>query len=522
MSNKRSSTLWMLVKSLTRSEKRYFKLSFAGAENKKYLKLFELIDAQKVFDEDKILASDREFKPSQFSNLKAHLYAKILKSLRDFSLSTIPSLQIREWIDEAQILFNKSLYQQSGQRLNKAFKLASETDNLELQLEILKWKKKIVTHTVGWGNKGYVDEIIQDVQTVNEQINNINRFSNLQSQLQSLYQKNGYIRNEKEFRKIEEIFHSNLPLVDEGNMTVTERIHFYQLHIGYNFFIQDFQAGHDYAKKWVEVFRENKTMAKAQLELYITGLNYFLIAQYKLLKYNDFQETKRELRALNRLPKSVYNDNIRLKLLKYTFVHEFNSLFLSGDFDRGVELIERLSSGLEGFIDQLDAHSRVILFYKTACLYFGNSDFKKSIFWLNQVIDSKEVELREDIHGFARIMLLVSNYELDNIELIQYYIRSTYRFLFKTKDLHQFQKLILSFLKGLNPHLAENEVINRFESLRRKMLELRNNPYESRAFVYFDIISWLESKIERRSIMEVIKKKSDLIRNEKSMADAML
>ncbi|MEM9340570.1 MAG: hypothetical protein AAGA66_17680, partial [Bacteroidota bacterium] len=430
MANKRSATLWMLIKSLTRSEKRYFKLSVASSDDKKYLRLFELLDEQKDFDEDKVLASEPLFKPSQFSNLKAHLYTKILKSLRDFSLSTIPGIQIREWIDEAQVLFNKSLYQQSEQRLNKAFSLASETDNLELQLEVLKWKKKVVTHTVGWENKGHVDEIIENVQTVNHQINNINRFSNLQSQLQSLYQQNGYIRNEKEFRKIKEIFHTNLPLVNEEAMTITERIYFYHLHIGYNFFIQDFQSGHDYAKKWVKLFRENKALARAQLELYITGLNYFLIAQYKLFMYDDFQDTKRELRALNKLPKSVYDDNIRLKLLKYTFVHEFNSLFLSGDFDRGVELIERLSSGLQGFIHQLDAHSRVILFYKTACLYFGNGNFKKSIFWLNQVIDSKEVDLREDIHGFARIMLLISNYELDHIELIQYYVRSTYRFLF--------------------------------------------------------------------------------------------
>lgn len=512
MSNKRSSTLFTLIKSLSKSEKRYFKLSEASSRDKKYLRLFELMDGQKEFDEEVILDSEPLLKRSQFSNLKAHLYSKILRSLRDFSLPSIAGVQIREMIDEAQILFNKSLYQQSFQRLKKAFSLASDTDNLELQLEILKWQKQVLAHTVGWENQQYVNEIIRDVEEVNSQINNINRFSNLQSQLQSLYQKTGYIRNEEEFKKIQQIFISNLPEIDESKMTISEKVHLYQLYIGYYFFIQDFHSGHKYAKKWVSIFHDNKALLRPKLEWYISGLNFLLIAENKLLLFHEFQETKKELRALNKLPQSYYNENIRLKLLKYTFVHEFNSLFLGGDFDKGVELIERLSSGLEGFINQLDGHSRVILFYKTACLYFGNGDFRKSIEWLNQILNLGESDLRADIHGFSRILLLISHYELENIELIQYYVRSTYRFLLKKEDLHQFQKLILSFLKGLNPHLSPQDVIHGFETLREKMLILQNDPYESRAFVYFDIVSWLESKIEQRPIMEIMREKALRVR----------
>lgn len=509
MSNKRSSTLFTLIKSLSKSEKRYFRLSESGSSDKKYLRLFEMIDQQKVFNEVIILAAEPLFKPSQFSNLKAHLYSKILRSLRDFSLPSIAGVQIREMIDEAQILFNKSLYQQSSQRLSKAFSLASDTDNLELQLEILKWQKQVLTHTIGWGNQQYVNDIIADVETVNSQINNINKFSNLQSQLQSLYQKTGYIRNEAEFKKIEKIFTSNLPIIDEEQMSISEKVHLYQLYIGYYFFIQDFQSGYHYAQKWVQLFHEKKALLRPKLEWYISGLNHLLIAENKLLLLDEFQETKKELRALNKLPQSYYNENIRLKLLKYTFVHEFNSFFLSGSFQRGVALIERLSSGLEGFINQLDAHSRVILYYKTACLYFGNNDFKKSIEWLNKILDLKDGDLREDIHGFARIMILISHYELANVELIEYYVRSTYRFLYKKHDLHQFQRLILSFLKGLDPHLSQEDVITRLETLKERMLVLQNDPYESRAFVYFDIVPWLDSKIKGCSMREIYEEKKE-------------
>ena len=508
MAKSRSNTLSILIKSLSKSEKRYFKLSQTSSGDKKFLRLFELMDVPGEVDEDAILASEPMFDPSQFSNLKAHLYTKILKSLRDFSMKSIIGIEIRETIDEAQILFNKSLYQQCAARLKKAEKLAAQTDNHELQLEVLKWKKRVLNHTLDRENLSYVDEIVEKVRLVNNRINNINTFSNLQAKLQSLYRKTGYIRSEREFRKVEQIFTSNLPLINEQQLSISEKISLYNVFIEYYFFVQDFDQGLEYAKKWVELFRQNKSLIRPKLEDYIAGINYLLIALNKLERLREFEEARKELRTLNKLPGSYYNENIRLKMLKYTFVHEFNRLFLSGEFDKGVELIERLDSGLDKFIEQLDGHSRVILFYKTACLYFGNSDFKSTTYWLNKILVSGEGDLREDINGFARILNLISHYELGNIDLIQYYVRSTYRFLLKTQDLHQYQRLILRFLKGLNRQMTEEEVTNRFKALKEKMIEIQDNPYEKRAFVYFDMVSWLESRISKRPVMDVIKERA--------------
>ena len=507
MSKTRSDTLFVLIKSLSKSEKRYFKLSVQGESDRKFLKLFELIEKQKEFDENVILESSVEFAPSQFSNLKAHLYSKLLQSLRSYSLKSTPSIEIRQLIDEAQILFNKSLYQQCAKRLKKAENLAVEMDNLEQQLVILKWQKQVLNHTLDWEHQHHVDEIVEKVRELNERINNINTFSNLQAKLQALYRKTGYIKNEKEFKNIQQIFSSNLPLVSESRLSITERIYLYHVYIGYYFFIQNFEEGMRYALKWVHIFRNQKVLLKVGLESYIIALNYLLTALYKLELQDDFEETKKELRSLNKLHPSLYNENIRLKLLKYTFVHEFNGLFLSGEFERGVELIERLSSGLEDFINQMNAHSRVILFYKTACLYFGIGNYRKSVFWLNKILTSKEVDLREDINGFARILNLICQYELGDVDLVQYSIRSTYRFLLNRHDLLAYQRLILNFLKNLNPATTDDEVIRRFQSLKERMLEIQDNSYE-RGFVYFDMVSWLESKIENRSLMEIIKEKA--------------
>jgi hypothetical protein len=448
MAKSKSDQLFLLIKSLSQSEKRYFKLHSKGKTEAKYLRLFEMIDAQEEFNESQIIADESLFKPSQFSNLKAHLFTKILRCLRDFSLPGNVNIQIRELIDESQILFNKSLYEHSFKRLKRAAELAEASDNLELQLEILKLKKQVLSHSKQ-GALNHLDQIIQEVKKVNERINTINQLSNLHGRLQSFYRRPGFSRNQAEYVKIKEIFDSNVPEVKEADLSVLEKINYYQLLIAYYFFVQDFQNGYKYSLKWVELFRMKKSLIKPKLELYITGLNYLMIAQFKLALVEEFEHTRREFRSLNKLPKSYYNENIRLRMMKYTFVHEFNRLIMTGEFSKGVALHKRLFSGLETFAAKLDPHSRIILFYKTASLYFGASDFRTSIYWLNRVLATKDTDLREDLHGFARIMLLIAHYELNDIELIQYYIRSTYRFL-SLKRTNRFNTSI-SLRFGCNP-----------------------------------------------------------------------
>ena len=94
------------------------------------------------------------------------------------------------------------------------------------------------------------------------------------------------------------------------------------------------------------------------------------------------------------------------------------------------------------------------------------------------------------------------------MDVIDYYIRSTYRFLAKKYDLRLYQKYILNFLKKLDKSQTEEDLRYEFSELKQNLNTLKDRPYERRAFIYFDIISWLESKIERRTIGEVIRQKS--------------
>ncbi|MCB0504103.1 MAG: hypothetical protein KDC58_01245 [Cyclobacteriaceae bacterium] len=508
MPKPQSEELYELIKSMSASEKRYFKMHSLGQNgDSKYAKLFEQIDSQgEIKSNEKI----SYITPGQLPNLKANLYKKILQSLRRFHFSTSVDTQIREMIDYAHLLFNRSQYRQCANQLKKAKALAQKSDNPELMLVILKWQKNVVLQTANGDSRKLVNEIIKEARAVNQRINNINKFTNIQLELNAFYQQIGFIRNARDHERVQRIFQSSMPALKEDELSINEKFSLYSLYINYFFFIQDFERGYLFAKKWMTLF-DNPILIRTKLESYIQALNSLMIAQSRLGLFHEFAQTKRRFRKIRFMHNVVFTENINKKLFKYSYVHEFNGLFMQGHFTEGVRMFERIKPDLEAqYYEALDAHSRLIMFYKIACLYTGDSNFGEALYWLNRIINSESADLREDVHGFARILSLICHYELGNQDVIDYYIRSTYRFLLKKENLQLYQKYILNFLRRLGSvKLTNEEIINRFQMLRSQLLPLENNPYEKRAFIYFDIISWLESKIEDRPVQDIIREKAD-------------
>lgn len=516
----RSAKLYNLIKSMKPSEKRYFKLwvqANKGGTNPKFLQLFTQIERQNQHNEELIEKVAKYLTKGQLSNLKASLYIKILTSLKYYNITSSPDMQTRELVDYAQLLFDRSLYQQCDSLLNKAFGMAQKTGNLELQLMILKWKKNVISQTVGRGNMERANTIIEQVKIVNNRINNINTFTNLQLQLNSIYLKTGYVRNEADHKYISDIFYANLPEINEEELSLAEKSSFFSLYIDFYFFTQDFKSGYDYAKKWVNLF-SNKALIYANLETYIKALNSLMIAQARINAYDEFMENKRILSKLRNLPAIEINENISLKLFKYTYVHKFNGLFMIGDFSHGVRLMEKIKPRIDEYIIRLDSHSRLIMYYKIACLYVGDSNYGEALGWLNRIISAEQSLIREDIHGFSRILSLICHYELGHTDILDYHVRSTYRFLLNRKNLQQYHKYILNFLKHLSANISEKEMLAEFEKLRQQLIPLESNPYEKQAFIYFDIISWLEGKIQHRPVQDVIQEKANILLGQKIFA----
>lgn len=513
MSNVKSEQLFNLIKTLSKGEKRFFKLyvsRLGNIEDRKFIILFDAIEKQKIYNEEKILEREPDLNPKQLPNLKTHLYFQLLKSLRLVNSNSLRSIKVMELIDYARLLYSKCLYKECVKMLDKAKRMAICYDQSVFQLEILELEKLVISKTLDVGNEERVNQIINETVKVTESIKNINLFSNLSLKLDSYYNQLGFVRNKKGLEKVTCFFNSSLPDYEITNLSFQEKLYLYKSYVGYYFFIQNFEQGYIYSDKWVKLFDEQPEMKALKPELYIKALNSLLSAQNKLNKYAEFTDTLKQLVAIKRDKQIILTENLNLNLFRAIYIHEINRHFMLGDFKAGTRIVAALENELIKFVAKLDKHSILLLYYKIACLYFGSGSYRAALTWLNKITNEREIALREDLHSFARILSLISHFELGNDDLVESYIKSTYRYFIKKGDLSLYQKYILDFLKHLLMETKIRYVKNRFASLKEQMESLKENKFEKRAFLYFDIISWLESKIENRPVQTIIKEKLQL------------
>jgi len=472
----------------------------------KFLALFNHLDKSESLDEEQIVAK-KIVKKQQLSNLKAHLYKQILISLRLSPLHQNVRSQIREQLDFATILYHKGLYKQSLKILDKAKTVAKENEEHNIAYEIVELEKIIETQYITRSINSRADELTIEAKMLSMKNVIASRLSNLSLQLYGLMIKSGYVRNDKEHKLITNYFESKLPKYDWNILGFREKLWLYKAHLWYGFMVQDFLSCYKYSKKWVDLFYENPKMIILNPVFFLRGNHYLLESLYLIQDKTKLKSTLSKFEMTIKSDDFPIDDNIEVLSFQFIYNNRLNVHFLEGTFDEGEYLVDEILEGVKEYKNRLDDHHIMVLYYKIGCLYFGMANHRKCIEYLSKIINNKSLKMREDLMCFARVLSLVAHYEAGMDYHLETQLKETYRFLIKMDDLYEVQKEMIKFLKNLGdifPHQIKDE----FRKLHKTLKQYEDHPYEKRAFLYLDILSWLESNIEGRPVADIIKEKS--------------
>ncbi len=509
MPKQKTDDLIQLIKSLTRAEKRHFRLFVKrnqASDDILFLKLFDFLDKHQEYDEAKILKKLPAIKKRQLSNLKAHLYKQLLISLRLLNKNHNVDVDIRESIDYARVLYNKGLYKQSLDILDKTKTKAYSADRGLLALEIIGFEKHIESQYITGSIASRVDHLTNESEALFRASLRKDTLSSLALQLYSRYLKTGYVRNEQDFEQAKAFFQENLPDYKVEDLGFLEKIYWYQAHLWYNHITQNFAFSYKNAQQLVNIFHERPEMIEIELPLYLKSLHLLLNTLFHVQHYEKFVDTLNLLEDAKKQYNVQQIKNVEGLYNMYIYIHRINKHFLEGSFEEGTKLMPELDKAIQEDIYNWDERREMVFNYKIACMYFGAGNHGEAIDYLNLIINQRNPDYRQDIQCFARILSLISHYELGNERLVEYQIKSVYRFLAKMKDLHDVQREIFRFLRR-TPRMRTGQIRDEFITLKTKLEEARAKPYERRPFLYFDIISWLESKIDGKEVGEVINQK---------------
>ena len=508
MTKLQKDNLFVLIRSLTKSEKRQFKLYIGRLgvnEDSKFLLLFKVLEKLKIYDERAIL-KEGFVKKQQLSNLKAHLYKQILISLRLNPSHQNLRIQLREQLDFATILYHKGLYKQSLKILDKAKSLAITHQEKNIGYEIVELEKVIESQYITRSLSSRADALTLQAETLSRQNLIASKLSNLSLQLYGLFLKTGYVKNDLEYQNVKEYFNKRMPNFEISELGFREKLWLYKSYLWYSFLVQDFKSCYKYSRKWVDLFHDNEDMIRLNPVFFLRGYQYLLEALFFIKNHKKFKNTLHKLEAMIQKPWFPHDENIDGLIFLYVYSNKFNLHFIQGDFKKGLPLVDEVVRGLKLHSNQIDEHHVMVFYYKIASLYFGMEDYDNAIKYLSKIITNKSLQMREDLLCFSRILNLVAHFEAGEDFDFDRLIKNTYKYLIKMEDVYAVQQEMVNFLRGLGD-IYPHQLKAAFKALHAKLVVYENHPYERRAFLYLDIISWLESKIENKSTADIIKEK---------------
>ena len=471
--------LFALIKSLTKAEKRYFKL-FASVNNTdaNYILLFDAIDAQDVYDEKTI---KEKFKEKNFIKqlhvTKNYLNKLILKSLRNYHSKISNDAELKDLLREIEILFRKELFEQCGDAINKAEKAAGNFENQTALLEILNWKRKLLlTKGDAFRNKNTVNKIIE---TEREIIENLNKHNSYWDYTINIF--DYFTKGKKEVKKL-----LKEPLLNnETNArTLQSKILFY--HLKYSMAI----AGGKDKDALISLTSLVKLIEKYPVRItddphsYITALNNKIGMLLNMKKYEEIPGLLLKVRSVPKKYKLKDENKITFKLLLRTYNVELEMYRDTGN----IEFVRNYDTSIS-------SDYKSLLFYQFAYIYFMNNNYSESLKWINKIISYEIGRGREDIESYARFLNLIIHYELNNIYVLRYAVEAARRFLKKKRNLRDFERNLLNFFSRLSTQHPEKHK-DLFECLNKKLFSNTSPAQKDSILDYLDFEKWISEKLQ--------------------------
>jgi hypothetical protein len=502
----KSDHLLELIQSLTKAEKRHFKLfssRLQRQEGTQFIKLFDILEKTNEIDDDLIRKKLGNIAGVKYANLKRNLYSNVLTSLRLIHSSKKVDLEIREQIDYARILYGKGLYVQSL-RLLERIKIVARNHNQEiLLLEIVEFEKLIETRHISRDYQQTAILLSQESKQLGDIVNNSVQLSNLKLLMYGKYVQMGHVANAKDEKGLQQFFKAHLPKINDSTVNTLDLISYHQCHVWYYFILLDFSQAMEHAIRWKELFESKSFMIEREPDSYMHAMHYILTCSYNLKQYPAFVKALHELEKFRKENYPKFNENSKILSFVYTHTSRLHLYFMEGKFKEGLDIVPSTVRRLEKYRDKLDEHRILVFYFKIAWLYLGAGDARTASNYLDKIIDLKSIPLREDLQGYARLLNLIAHYEMGNKGLLSYLVRSSNYFLKKMHDLNKVQKAILHFFNRLinADSFKEKEL---FTAFLPELLSLSKDHYEQQAFIYLDIISWVKSKVNAEPLSQVI------------------
>lgn len=509
MPKESSEDLYLLIHSLTRNEKGYFKKFSFYHQNEdgtnKYIKLFDMLNNQKKFNEKNII---EEFKKTgqhkHFSSLKNYLFNLILASLRNFYSDGKDEMHVNNLIEEANILYLKGFSANAKTYILKAKKLAYQIEyfsgilsaiNFEIYLNLL--SKEI--------NYQHILALISERQQLIQKITDAEKYNTANIKIYPKIQKSKMYDNTvhllvKQIKNLlSEKYSQPLSLTAKAD----------QLKLSYIYF----SVSNDYKNAVLSVeslVTELKKHSPIRKEwkwnrAYFTALSNYVFHLNNLRKYKLTESLIAELETISK-EIQISNPREQARNFESMFTMQLQYYLFTGQSKKAEKILMESDAEIKKYYRFLIPFYQIRMAHIAGMNMFALAKYDQALEYMRQIITYKKAESLEIFYIKARLTEILIHIELKNYLLIESLLAGIERYVREKPNLEAAIPVIIGFIKKYTANKTKNEQKSIMLNTKEQLEKLFSSQLDKEIIDWVLIIPYLEHKMKNTNLQEEVKK----------------
>jgi tetratricopeptide (TPR) repeat protein len=503
-----SNELFLLINSLTKTEKKYFKghtLNTGG--NKDYIKVFDAINRQtkteSVYNEDLLRSKIKDIKIIRnLSAIKNYLYNSILSALINYSARTTLKYKVSRLIDSIEMLSDKGLYKSALKLIKSTRKLIIKDHMLEYEL-MLNNLEMALSRRLGYSNLKPVqlkEKRMANRELINKSANHI-EYRYITAQFYYMLNKQGAPDTPGELKYFDTLMKDPLLKDHTKAVSISSLKDFYDLTAHYCLLKNDFEGSLINLKETIKIYDKNPVLKYQTFLHYFSVVHNMLLALLRLKRFDEAEKFLSELKLELKNKKLRKNELLKMRFVNL-FQIELMVYYRLGNFHKMKNIAEEINITLEKYRNKLGPLLKFSLIYHTACCYFGMEKYTEALEWINRLVRKDEEDFPADYLITANILKLMIHYELKDYNFLGYFTISLQNLMVKSRHEKFIEYLINKAVRKIVIKENENEEI---KHIFRNLLEKHGSMPTVHNNLSIDLQAWIRGKCESKSYSEVIK-----------------
>lgn len=507
---KKFDSLVCLIRSLSKSEKKHFAVAMTrnGTARQDYAALYRLIVRTDKPDESGIRNAYAKEGGGSFDISVHYLYDRILDSLVTLRRKKDIVYDLFQQLSKVRVLYERAMYHESFSLLDETIRTAHRQEIYEVLFYAMKLQRE---HLLGLNFPNIKEkelyhihyrskEILRNIQKIDEQ-------GALYELLKYRLLYRGHIRSAKQKQDLNDLVISEIRIT--SSFSSSEFADTFEIVKNHKLFQACYLTGIGDSASALRTFRELVQLFGDNLRFWSNPPIYYLSVLEGILNVlrasGNYAEMGYFREKLSALADGGFSQEFRANARCLLFLSELFPLFDRGDYEGCQELENRFRSEFPEDESWLNPQRRSELLFYTSLIRFGLGEFAKAKQCINAVLFDRDIEYLP-IMKTIRLVRLMLYYELKSFDLLQYEIRSIRRSLALKKELSfRTERLMLWFLGNENLTLSPAARTKTRDRIAVQIASLHNDRYEMQLLSLFDFTAWIDSKLTRRPLHEIIR-----------------